>query len=267
MPHTHPPLFQPDDVAIVTGAGRGIGRATALRFAAEGAAVAAVARSEPEIAAVVREIEAAGGRARFFTCDVTSEEAVRDLPLRVSQALGPALIVVNNAGAAESAPFSKTSYYLLMRMMRVNCDSAFLVTQAFLPHLLERAPGRARVVNVSSIAGQVGAAYIAAYCASKHALIGLTRALAAELARKGVTVNAVCPGYVETPLTEGSIARLTERTGRSASDVRATLEAMSPQGRIYKAEEVAEVIVRVASPGWGGVNGQAIVLDGGAVQS
>jgi NAD(P)-dependent dehydrogenase (short-subunit alcohol dehydrogenase family) len=152
-------------------------------------------------------------------------------------------------------------------MMRVNCDSAFLVTQAFLPHLLERGPKGARIVNVASIAGKVGAAYIAAYSASKHALIGLTRSLAIELATKGVTVNAVCPGYVETPLTAGAIARMTEKTGRDGSEIRASLEAMSPQGRIYRATEVAEVIVRIASPAWGGVNGQTIVLDGGSVQS
>jgi NAD(P)-dependent dehydrogenase (short-subunit alcohol dehydrogenase family) len=257
--------FRAEDVAVVTGAGRGIGRAAALRFAAEGAAVAAVARSEPEIAAVAREIEARGGRARFFACDVTREDAVAELPLKVAQALGPASIVVNNAGAAESAPFLKTTYELWQRMMRVNVDSAFLVTRAFLPALLER--GRGRVVNVSSIAGKVGAAYIAAYCASKHALVGLTRALSIEVAKKGITVNAVCPGYVDTPLTEGSVENMARKTGRPAAEIRATLEAMSPQGRIYASDEVAEVIVRVASDAWAGVNGQCIVLDGGSVQA
>jgi len=254
-----------DDVAVVTGGGRGIGRATALRLAEMGAGVAVVARSEGEVSAVVREIEARGGRARFFLCDVANEAAVKELPLKVAQALGPATIVVNNAGAAESAPFLKTSYELWQRMMRVNCDSAFLVTQGFLPHMLEK--GRGRIVNVSSIAGKIGSAYIAAYCASKHAMIGLTRALAIELAKKSITVNAVCPGYVATPLTEGGIARMTEKTGKSATEIRGTLEAMSPQGRIYDAEEVAELIASLTLPHMGGVNGQAIPLDGGSVQS
>jgi NAD(P)-dependent dehydrogenase (short-subunit alcohol dehydrogenase family) len=251
--------------ALVTGAGRGIGREVALGLAREGAAVALVARSEGEIGAVAAEIETAGGRAKAYPCDVTDGAAVAAMARRAVEDLGPVQVLVNNAGIAESAPFPKTSDDLWHRTMRTNVDSAFYVTRALIGGMVEK--GWGRVINVASIAGKHGAPYISAYVTSKHAMIGLTRALASEYAKTGITVNAVCPGYVETPMTQGNVKKLTAKTGRAAEDIRAHLAGQSPQGRIFTAEEVAEVVISLTREGWRGVNGQAIVLDGGEIQS
>ncbi len=253
------------EVAVVTGGGRGIGRATALALAREGAAVAVVARSRAEIEAVAAEVARAGGHAAAIPCDVTDEGAIRAMAAGVRSTLGPATIVVNNAGIAESAPFLKTSLEMWQRIFRVNVESALLVTQAFLPAMLER--GRGRIVNVASIAARRGMPYIAAYCASKHALLGLTRALAAEVAKKGVTVNAVCPGYVDTSMTDRSVEVMKRKTGKSEEELRSVLAHLSPQERLFRPEEVAEVAVRLCTDLWGGVTGQAICLDGGETQA
>jgi NAD(P)-dependent dehydrogenase (short-subunit alcohol dehydrogenase family) len=250
------------DVAVVTGGGRGIGRAVAHALAKEGAAVAVVARTQREIEAVAAEVEQAGGRAKPFACDVSDEAGVREMARAVEAALGPVSILVNNAGIAESAPFLKMDLEFYRRIMRVNVESAVVVTQAFLGGMVERNYGR--VINIASVAGKLGAPYITAYVASKHAMVGLTRALALEYATKGITVNAVCPGYVDTPMTEGNIGKMHAKTGRSEGDIRATLEKMSPQGRIYTPEEVAAVVLALASDGFRGVNGQAISIDGGS---
>ena len=254
------------DVALVTGAGRGIGRSVAIDLARRGAAVAVVARTSSEIEAVAREIEAGGGRARAFACDVSDPAAVRGLAAAAREAgFGDVSVLVNNAGLAESAPFLKMPLDLWQKMMRVNVESAVLVTQAFLGGMVERKRGR--VVMVSSIAGKRGYPYITAYCASKHAMIGLARALAAEVAQSGVTVNAVCPGYVDTPLTNRSVGMMAEKTKRTAAEIRDYLASTSPQGRIFAPEEVAAIVAALASDGFAGVTGQSIHLDGGEVQA
>lgn len=244
------------ETALVTGGGRGIGRAIAQALAREGARVVVVARSRNEIEAVAAET---GGRA--VPCDVTDAAAVEAM----ARAVSPVGILVNNAGIAESAPFLKTTDEMWARLFRVNVESAFRVTRAFLPAMLER--GRGKIVNVGSIASRRGYPYIAAYCASKHALLGLTRALAAEVGPKGINVNCVCPGYVETPMTERNVANMVAKTGKSEAEIRAVLAGKSPAGRIFRPEEVAEIVLRLASDAWAGVNGQAINLDGGETQS
>jgi NAD(P)-dependent dehydrogenase (short-subunit alcohol dehydrogenase family) len=255
------------DVAVVTGGGRGIGRACARELAACGAAVAVVARTAREVEAVAKEIESAGGVARAFPCDVSDAAAVRALASAIgaSGLGGPVSIIVNNAGSGDSAPFLKTSLEMWQKHMRVNVESALLVTQAFLGPMLERKRGR--VIMIASIAGKRGYPYISAYSASKHAMIGLTRALAAEVAKSGVTVNAVCPGYVDTPMTDHSVGVMVEKTKKSEAEIRDYLAKTSPQERIFAPEEVAAIVAALASDGFAGVNGQSIHLDGGEIQS
>jgi NAD(P)-dependent dehydrogenase (short-subunit alcohol dehydrogenase family) len=248
-------------VAVVTGGGRGIGAAVARRLAGAGAAVAVAARSEGEIEAVAAELRRAGGRAVAVRCDVTDEGSVAALRRAVEAELGPADVLVNNAGVASSAPIARLSLAEWNRMFTVNATGTFLGTREFLPGMVER--GWGRVVNVASIAGVAGARYIAAYAASKHAVVGLTRCAAAEGAARGVTVNAVCPGYVDTRMTDESVARISEKTGLDPAEARSRIVAANPQGRLLEPEEVAHLVLTLCDPLAGGVNGQAIVLDGG----
>jgi NAD(P)-dependent dehydrogenase (short-subunit alcohol dehydrogenase family) len=247
----------------VTGGGRGIGRACALALAARGAAVAVGARSKAEVEAVAREVAAAGGKAHAVALDVTSPESVGAAVADAEKALGPIAILVNNAGIAPSASFDRTDLELWNRTLGVNATGTFLVTRAVMSGMLAR--GWGRVVNVASIAGKVGFSYVSAYCASKHAVIGLTRALAHEVARKGVTVNAVCPGYVDTQMTKEAVDRIVTKTGLAEDKARGHLEGTSPQGRMMTAEEVASLVAFLAEPAQAGINGQSINLDGGGV--
>jgi NAD(P)-dependent dehydrogenase (short-subunit alcohol dehydrogenase family) len=183
----------------------------------------------------------------------------------VEAALGPIAILVNNAGIAPSAPFERTDPALWGQTLAVNLTGTYLATRACLPGMLERKWGR--VVNVASVAGKVGYPYVSAYCASKHGVVGLTRALGHEVAKRGVTVNAVCPGYVATKMTDDAVTRITSKTGMPADKARAALEGMSPQGRMMSEEEVARLVAFLAEPGQHGINAQAINLDGGGVTS
>jgi len=252
-------------VALVTGGGRGIGRAVALSLAAAGADVAVAARSEKELAETVEAIRSAGRRAEGVRCDVGDRQQVDAMVARVRKALGDPLILVNNAGIAASAKLQDTTDEMWDGMLRVNATGAFYCTRAILP--LMRQAGWGRVVNVASVASKAGAPYLAAYTASKHALLGLTRAVAAEVASQGITVNAVCPGYVDTPMTDASTANIASKTGRSPQDARRVLEGFSPQGRLMTAAEVAALTTFLCSDAAQGINGQGLVLDGGAVQS
>jgi len=252
-------------VALITGGGRGIGRAVALSLAAAGADVAVAARSAGELEATVAAVRAAGRRGEAIVCDVAERSQVDALVARVKATLGEPLILVNNAGIAASAKLADTTDEMWDRMLRVNATSAFYCTRAVLPMMLAARWGR--VVNMASVAAKAGVPYIAAYTASKHALLGLTRAVAAEVAGRGVTVNAVCPGYVDTDMTDASTANISKRTGRSEADARKILEGFSPQGRLMTADEVAALTTYLCTEAARGVNGQGIVLDGGAVQS
>ncbi len=176
---------------------------------------------------------------------------------------GPVHLLVNNAGQAHSAPFAKTSIELWRQMLDVNLTGSFLCSQAALPDML--AAGFGRIVNVASTAGLVGYQYVSAYVASKHGVIGLTRSLALELARKPVTVNAVCPGYTETDIVAGTIANIAAKTGRSAEQARAELTRSNPQGRLVQPQEVANAVAWLCLPGSEAITGQAISVSGGEV--
>lgn len=251
--------------AVVTGGGRGIGEAVARRLAAAGVAVLLAARTRAQVDAVADSIRAAGGRAWPATCDVADETSVHDLADAAREHLGAVDILVNNAGLSASSPLHRTTLEEWNRLIAVNATGAFLCTRALLPAMLER--GWGRVVNVASVAGLHGARYIAAYTASKHALVGLTRATAAEVAGRGVTVNAVCPGYVDTSMTDDSVARIAARTGRSEAEARTAILALSPAGRLLTPEEVADAVLYLCGEQAANVHGHALVIDGGALQT
>ena len=255
--------------AVVTGGGRGIGAATARLLAEAGATVVVAARSADQLAATAEGLRAAGHRVFEVRCDVTEPAQVAALRDEANARLAGAGVkvdvLVNNAGVAHSAPLKSITLEDWNRLFAVNVTGTFLCTQAFAPAMA--AAGWGRVVNVASIAGKMGAPYIAAYAATKHAVVGFTRAVAAELAARGVTVNAVCPGYVDTEMTVDSVARVVGKTGITAEQALDYMRRTSPQNRLFTAEEVAYLVASLCDPRAGGINGQAIVLDGGGVQS
>jgi len=244
--------------AIVTGASRGIGAAIAARLAAMGALVTLMGRDEETLG---RQAGRSSG-ARAAVCDVTDPAQVEKTFVE-AQNRAPIAILVNNAGAAESAPFLRTDDAMLERMLAVNVASAFRCTRAALPSMIEA--GWGRVVNVSSIAGLRGYPYVTAYAAAKHALVGFTRALAAETARQGITVNAVCPGYTDTELVHGAVATIVEKTGRSDTDVLGELIRNNPQGRLIHPHEVADAVAWLCGAAAAAVSGQAIAIAGGEI--
>jgi 3-hydroxybutyrate dehydrogenase len=253
-----------DRIALITGGGRGIGRAIAIAFAQEGAQVAVAARTFEQVEEVAREVDQFSTNALPVVCDVSDVSSVEKLFERVRERFGRGPdIMVNNAGIAESAPLTKTSDELWHRILGVNLSGTFYCTRAALPQMIER--GWGRVINIASIAGKTGAPYIAAYSASKHGVLGLTRSAALEVATKGITVNAICPGYVDTDMTTGAIENITQKTRLSADEAMASIMKMSPQNRIVQPEEVAALALLLASEEGRGINGQAINVDGGSV--
>jgi NAD(P)-dependent dehydrogenase (short-subunit alcohol dehydrogenase family) len=255
----------PDRIALVTGGGRGIGRAIALAFAREGAHVAVTARTGSELDAVAAEVRTLGRKALAVPCDVGDRTQVDDAVRRVTEHLGRVEILVNNAGIAVSAKLLETDEDLWERHLRINLTGAFFMTRAVLSGMLSARWGR--VINIASIAGRQGYPYITAYTASKHGLLGLTRALAQEVVTAGVTVNAICPGYVATDLTWAGARNIQERTGRTYDEAVRSLAAHSPQKRLIEPEEVAAVAVLLASDEGRGVTAQAWNGDGGSVQA
>jgi NAD(P)-dependent dehydrogenase (short-subunit alcohol dehydrogenase family) len=227
-------------VVVVTGGTRGIGRAVAERFAAAGDEVVALGSAD---------------------CDVTSEPEVA----ATFERIGPVDVLVNNAGVSASADLARTTLEDWRAQMEVNATGAFLCTRAVLGGMRERDSGR--IVTVASTAGLEGAKYTAAYTASKHAAVGLMRAVAAEVAGSGVTANAVCPGFVDTDMTATSVQRIAAATGRSETEAQAAVAAMSPLGRLLAPEEVAFAVAFLAAPEAGAINGQTLVLDGGGIQA
>lgn len=254
-----------DKRAVITGGGRGIGLAVARALAEAGAAVLVSARSQDEIEAAAGEIRDAGGVAYAFPCDVADPESVRRLAEAAEERMGGVDILVANAGIASSAPVRSITLEEWNRVFAVNVTGAFLATQAFLPGMLER--GWGRLVMVASVAGKRGSPYLAAYTASKHAMIGFMRSVAAEVAERGVTANAVCPGYVETDIVTRGVENIIKKTQLSAEEARAALAKSSPQKRILEVDEVAFQVLMLCDPRAYGMNGQSIVLDGGGVQT
>jgi NAD(P)-dependent dehydrogenase (short-subunit alcohol dehydrogenase family) len=247
--------------AVITGAGRGIGAAVAQALAETGAAVVLAGRTPAPLETLAASLRAAGAEARAVRCDVTDETSVRRLGEEARRA-GPVDILINNAGDAVSAPLAKVTLEEWNRVLAVNATGVFLCTREFLPAMVERRRGR--VVTIASLAGLGGGKYIAPYAAAKHAAIGFTRSIAAETAGSGVTVNAVCPGYVDTEMTARTLANVRKRTGLGAAEALAAILATVGQSRLVSPAEVAAEVLRLCRDDAGGVTGEAIVLEGGA---
>jgi len=273
--------------AFITGGGRGIGAACARALLAQGASVTlagrdlatlertasalaavhvppAAAPGVPAPAVAVHAIvSAAGPRIFVLQLDVTDEAAVHAAMKAAAAELGPIAILVNNAGQAHPAPFAKTTTEHWQTMLNVNLTGAFHCTQAALPQMLEQ--GWGRIINIASTAGLKGYKYVSAYVAAKHGLIGLTKALALELATKNITVNAVCPGYTETDIVAGAIANIMQKTGRSEDEARKELASGNPQQKLVQPEEVANAVAWLCHPASSAMNGQSIAVAGGEV--
>jgi len=251
--------------AVVTGGGRGIGASVARALAAEGAAVVVAARTTREIEAVADELRGQGARAWAVACDVTDEASVLALGLTARGHLGTVDVLVNNAGDSHSAPLRKIALSDWERMMAVNATGTFLCTREFAPEMAGR--GWGRIVNVASVVGLEGGKYVAHYSAAKHAVLGFTRSVAIELAGTGVTVNAVCPGYVDTPMTERTLANVEARADLPREEALAAVLASAGQDRLVSPEEVASAVVDLCAGG-SELTGQAIVLKlGGGVRT
>jgi NAD(P)-dependent dehydrogenase (short-subunit alcohol dehydrogenase family) len=242
---------------VVTGGAKGIGRAVVEKFAEAGDEVIALGRDADALSALERAVE----RASAHVCDVTDETAVID----IFDQIGTVDVLVNNAGIAESAPLGKTTLSSWLAHFDVNVTGPFLCMRAVVPGM--RARGSGSIVTVASTAGRIGVPYTSAYTASKHGAVGLTRAVASELAGSGVRVNAVCPTFVRTDLTTRAIARIVETTGRTEAESEAALARQSPLGRLLEPEEVADAVAFLASPAATAINGQALVIDGGGIQT
>ena len=247
--------------AVVTGGGRGIGGAIARALADAGAGVVVAARTYAEIERIARELHERGARAWSAYCDVTEEGSVRAMCEDARRHLGAVDILVNNAGVSASAPVHRITLGEWNRVLAVNATGTFLCTRELVPSMVER--GWGRVVNIASVAGLEGARYVAHYAAAKHAVVGFTRSIALEVAGRGVTVNAVCPAYVESPMTEATLANVQARAGLPREGALEAVLATTGQDRLITPEEVAAAVLDLCRDEAAGVNGRAVVLGAG----
>lgn len=246
--------------ALVTGAGRGIGAAIAERLVQEGARVTLLGRKAEPLAALSKKL---GDGTQIVTGDVSDAEQMRSAASQAAQRFGAIDILINNAGQAKSAPLHKAGDDIWATMLAVNLTGTYHCIRAVLPSMLERDFGR--IVNVASSAGLTGYPYVTAYCAAKHGVVGLTRALALEVATRNITVNAVCPGFTDTDIVRDSINNIREKTGRSESEALAALVARNPQRRLVRCEEVANAVAWLCLPGSESITGQSIAVAGGEI--
>jgi NAD(P)-dependent dehydrogenase (short-subunit alcohol dehydrogenase family) len=252
-------------IVLVTGGGRGIGRAIALAFAAAGCHVVVTGRTQAALDEVAQEVRCSRAKVLPLSCDVTRKQEIQELKRRIASGLGAVQILVNNAGIAPAAAFLEMEDALWEEVLKVNLTGTYYCCKAFLPEMM--AANWGRIINIASTVAKTSYANISAYASSKHAVLGLTRSLAVETARYGVTANAVCPGYVDTGLTQKNSVLLAEKTGKPVEDTLEMLKKSSPQKRLIDPGEVAALTLMLASEAARGINGQAINVDGGAVMA
>ncbi|HEY7556403.1 MAG TPA: SDR family NAD(P)-dependent oxidoreductase [Candidatus Binatia bacterium] len=250
-------------VVLVTGGGGGLGRAMAQSFAGAGHDVVICGRNEKSLESSAAEIRQHGGAVRHFVCDVTRKIDVERLAGEISQQLGAVQVLINNAGLARAAGFLEMSDSLWEEILQTNLTGAYNCCKLFLGGMLQARWGR--IINIASTTAKVGYPYVTAYTASKHGVLGLTRSLALETARRGVTVNAICPGYLNNELTHENARRMAKQTGKKVEDILALFAASAPQKRLIEPEEVASLALLLAGEKSAGITGQAINVDGGAV--
>lgn len=250
-------------IVLVTGGSRGIGRSIALALAAQGSHVVITGRTQVTLDTVAEEIARHGAKALPLSCDVTSRQEVEALKNEIASRLGTVHILINNAGVAPAVGFLEMEDRLWEEVLKVNLTGTYYCCKVFLPQMI--ASGWGRVINIASTVAKVAYSHISAYTTSKHAVLGLTRALAIEMARSGVTVNAICPGYVDTDLTLNNARLMAEKTGKEVAKIFELFKGASPQNRLIAPEEVACLAVMLSSELAKGITGQAINIDGGAV--
>jgi 3-hydroxybutyrate dehydrogenase len=247
--------------ALITGGGRGIGAAIAATLAADGAHVMVAARSADQVEAVAGELRGRGLRADATVCDVADPDSVEAMAETAGQHLGIVDILVNNAGIARSAPLHHLTLQEWRRIIDINVTGTFLCTKAFAPAMGQR--GWGRVINIGSVLSRTGAKYVSAYAASKHAMLGFTRCIAAEMANRGVTVNAICPGYVDTEMVTNAVENIVNKTGISHDKANASILQSTPQQRLIDPDEVAQLALFLCQEAGRGINGQDLGIDGG----
>jgi NAD(P)-dependent dehydrogenase (short-subunit alcohol dehydrogenase family) len=250
-------------VVLVTGGSRGLGRCLARAFARQGCRVAITSRDAEKLRAAAEEIGEPASAVLALPCDIRHKDQVELMAEELRTRLGPVQVLINNAGIARAVSFLEMTDSLWDETLRTNLTGAYHCCQAFLPGMIEA--GWGRIINIASTAGKVGYPHVVAYASSKHGLLGLTRSLALETARLGITVNAICPGYIDDERTRDNARRMAEKTGKSVEEILALFAGSAPQNRLIEADEVASLALHLASENSGAITGQAINVDGGAV--